>query len=390
MIATATAIGGVVIRPADLQALGAAGLTAPARPRVSIIVAATDAEASLPDSLASLARQTMAAWEAIVVDDGSTDRTVALAESHAAYDTRIRIVRQHRRGASVARNRGVTAASAEWLVFLDPGDELAPNALERLLRVADRDPTISVIHGGWTQHARDGTRIAEGGPQAAGDLFDRLARESAFPVHACMVRRVLVQAAGGWDTTLSFGEDWDLWQRVARMGVRFGVTHAQIAVSWTRGRRAPACPSRMLTDGIRVVRRGHAPDPRVCSPSPRHVEGRSADPTPDLYHFACWCAGRLLATGGDASATLDAIDDARLPTLDADLVAAAILRGARAAAPELATRPHSLRVRLRPRLDSFLDALARRAGAPRLAAATRTAIDLLLITEERLARGFRA
>lgn len=321
----ATAIGAVVVRQERFETVGRSVLQAP---QVSIIIPARDVVATLPDSLASLARQSIPAWEVIVVDDGSEDGTVALADGYAAHDSRVRVVRQYTRGASVARNRGVTEAAAEWLLFLDPGDELEPHALEDLLGVAARHPSVSVIHGGWVQLAHDGTRIDEGMPHADGDLFDRLACESAFPVHACMIRRVLVQAAGGWDATLSFGEDWDLWQRVARMGVRFGATPARIALSRSRSRRGPtaAVPNRMLADGVRVLRRGHAPDPRVCSPSPRHVRGRCADPTPNLYHFACWCAGRLLANGDDPRATLDALDDARYPELDATAVADAIDR----------------------------------------------------------------
>lgn len=245
-----------------------------------------------------------------------------------------------------------------------------------------------MIRGGWAQLTHDGTRIAEGAPRADGDLFDVLACESAFPVHACMIRRVLVQAAGGWDATLSFGEDWDLWQRVARMGVRFGATPARIALSRSRSRRGPdaATPNRMLHDGVRVLRRGHAPDPRVCSPSPRHVQGRCADPTPNLFHFACWCAGRLLANGDDPCATLDALDNTRYPELDPTAVADAILRGARAAAPELASRPSALRRRIRDGLRPYLEELARRAGAPQLAVATRAALEVRLTAAERLGR----
>lgn len=380
----ATVMGSVAVRQERFEGFGG---SVGSVPQVSVIIPARNAAATLSYSLASLARQSMPAWEAIIVDDGSEDGTLALAISYGAHDDRIRVVRQYTRGASVARNRGVTEAAADWLLFLDPGDELEPHALEQLLRAAARDASVSVIHGGWAQLANDGTRVDEGAPRPDGDdLFDLLARESAFPVHACMIRRILVQAAGGWDATLSFGEDWDMWQRVARMGVRFGATRARVALSRARGRRgaASATPNRMLADGVRVLRRGHAPDPRVCSPSPRHVQGRSADPTPNLYHFACWCAGRLLAAGDDARVTLDALGDVRFPALDAAVVADAILRGAHAAVPELAARPSALRSRLIDGLGVYLVELERKSGAPRLATAARATLEVRLTAAERL------
>ena len=66
------------------------------------------------------------------------------------------------------------------------------------------------------------------GPQS-GDMFAVFARHSAFAMHACIVRRLLVDAVGGFDTSLRTCEDWDLWQRIARTGSRFGVIREVLA-----------------------------------------------------------------------------------------------------------------------------------------------------------------
>ncbi|MGH7551657.1 MAG: glycosyltransferase family 2 protein, partial [Longimicrobiales bacterium] len=258
------------------------GLTAPA---VTIVIPARDAAGTLAETLTSVKRQTMPRWEAIIIDDGSTDATLDIAACHAASDARIRLFRQPALGVCAARNRGVAAARAEWLLFLDADDALTPDALERLLGVAQEDSSFGAVHGGWARVAPDGAIIEEGAGDAEGDLFELLARYSAFPVHAVLVRRALVQAAGGWDTALTHCEDWDLYQRIARMGVRFGAARQRVALYHTRSGTASANALSMLADGLRVLRRGHARDARVCSPSPRHANGRDISTLePDRFY----------------------------------------------------------------------------------------------------------
>ena len=83
---------------------------------------AYDAETTLSEALESLLAQTYSAWEAIVVDDGSTDRTAEIAAMFAARDERLRVVRQPNAGESAARNAGAAIAKSDWLVFLDADD----------------------------------------------------------------------------------------------------------------------------------------------------------------------------------------------------------------------------------------------------------------------------
>jgi glycosyltransferase involved in cell wall biosynthesis len=84
----------------------------PTPPDVSVIVPAFNAEATLGATLDALQAQTFGGWEAVVVDDGSTDATAALAGERARADSRIRLVRQENGGVSAARNAGIAAARA--------------------------------------------------------------------------------------------------------------------------------------------------------------------------------------------------------------------------------------------------------------------------------------
>lgn len=349
-------------------------------PVVTVVVPARDAAGSLSDTLTSLRRQTAAAWEAIVVDDGSLDDTAAIAQNHASRDTRIRLLRQPALGVCAARNSGVAAAHAEWVLFLDAGDALQPEAIERLLSVAVEDDSVGAVFGGCVRVGPDGAILEESAVERKRDLFELFARCSPFALHAVLVRRVLVQAVGGWDRTLDHCEDWDLWQRIARTGVRFGATPERLAVAHPRTGITASVTMRKLADGVRVLRRGHSSDPRVCSPSPRHVAGRSpALLGPSLLLYACESAGQLLAMGDNATVTLDAIGEARCAELDAQSVAAALLRGAWTALPELAARPRVLWDRMYARLATFLDALETKSSSPALAVRTRIALERRLI-----------
>jgi CDP-glycerol glycerophosphotransferase len=101
--------------------------------QISVVVPIYDVEDYLEDCLRSLARQTVEDFEAILVDDGSTDSSAQVAERFAATDDRFRLVRRPNGGLSRARNTGIDAASGDYLAFLDSDDVLPPNAYELLL-----------------------------------------------------------------------------------------------------------------------------------------------------------------------------------------------------------------------------------------------------------------
>lgn len=102
-------------------------------PQISVVVPIYNVEKYLPACLQSLACQTVRDLEVILVDDGSTDRCVAIAEHFCRADRRFRLLRQDNAGLGAARNAGIAAASGEHLAFLDSDDVLPANAYELLL-----------------------------------------------------------------------------------------------------------------------------------------------------------------------------------------------------------------------------------------------------------------
>jgi len=107
-------------------------------PRVSVIVCAYNAEATIAECLDSLFAQTADDFETIVVDDGSTDGTVAVVERMSeGAPVRVRVVGMEHAGLAAARNRGMDESQAVYLTFVDADDTIEPTALERLVERAE-------------------------------------------------------------------------------------------------------------------------------------------------------------------------------------------------------------------------------------------------------------
>ncbi len=188
-------------------------------PRVSVIVPAHNAAATLAETLASLTAQTLPAIEVLVVDDASTDGTRDVAARQAAADPRFRLLAfPANRGVAAARNAGLEAARGRWALFLDADDWIEPGHLASLLAAAEADPGALGAFSGY-RYAREDGRPGEAiRPRLEGDLFAIMAQRCPLKIHACLVQREAVLAVGGFDPGLEVAEDWDLWQRLARAG----------------------------------------------------------------------------------------------------------------------------------------------------------------------------
>lgn len=325
---------------------------------VSIIIPAHNAAATLAETLSSVQAQSHRDWEAIVVENGSTDSTAALAAQFAAHDPRIRVTSSPPAGVSVARNRGIELARHDWLLFLDADDWILPDHIEALTAVLQADPTLAAVHCGWRRISPDGLVIAEEFGSDDPDLFPLLGRTCVFAIHACIVKRAVVVEVGGFDPALRTCEDWDLWQRIARGGARFGALPACSAAYRTRPKSASMNGRQMLLDGFKVIARAYASDPRVPHPLPTYADGlrNDAQPIARLENLI-WQAGLVLGSGDEAVDLLESV--ASDPAVDLDpATAATILFEAvllpTARAPEGWARLHDW---IEPQLTRFLDGL---------------------------------
>ncbi|MBM2832867.1 MAG: glycosyl transferase family 2 [Candidatus Brocadiaceae bacterium] len=334
---------------------------------VSVIIPAHNAVDTLSETLESLLAQTHGQWEAIVVNDGSTDKTDAIVTNYSQKDSRIHSIWQPQGGEASARNTGINLANYDWLLFLDADDWIASSYLEKMTNTLAADPSLDAVHCGWARVLPHGKLGAENYCPQSENMFDLFACYCAFAIHACVVRRTLVKAVGGFDTSLRTCPDWDLWQRIARTGTRFGAVHEVLAFYRMRQNSASINGYQILTDGLRVITRGHAPDQRVPLSDPLYVNGMPFENiTAARFYFSCWAAGLVIGRGEDARPLLAAIKDDREPALNPNHIARHIFGAVLHSAAELPEAWIELWPGLKQRIEEFLVALEDQSKTPGL------------------------
>lgn len=194
-------------------------------PRVSVIIPAYNAAATLDETLCSARGQSLTDIEIIVVDDGSRDRTGDIARNHAASDARVRVLSQPNRGVATARNAGIAESAGEFLAFLDADDLWAAAKLERQLAAMEAaGPDAGASYTLYCCVDPDG-RLSPGHPQARAvpDALGALCRSNFIGnTSSILVRRDLAQRVGGFDPQLQAQgaqgcEDWDFFLRLANV-----------------------------------------------------------------------------------------------------------------------------------------------------------------------------
>ena len=198
------------------------------KPLVSILIPAYNAEEWIADTIRSALAQTWPRREIIVVDDGSTDRTGAIARKFASRE--VDVVTQDNQGPAAARNTALAAAQGDYVQWLDADDLLAPDKVERQMDVAGRLQDARMLYSGAWGYFFYRTSRAEFIPTALWcDLppVEWLTRKLAQNLHmqtdCWLVSRELTQAAGPWDTRLWRDNDGEYFCRVilASKGVKF-------------------------------------------------------------------------------------------------------------------------------------------------------------------------
>lgn len=209
-------------------------------PLISIVVPAFNCAAFLPALLESVIAQRERRWEAIVVDDGSTDATADVVEEFAARDGRFRFWRQPNAGPSAARNAGYRASDerSRYVTFMDADDVWLPHALEDLLACCEAHPEAVGSHGlaelvdadgqvvepgayparGRARLGRRGRRLVPWPPREP-TTFDVLVNGNVlFPPGLLLARRSAYATVGPFDTRFKGPEDWDMLIRLSRLG----------------------------------------------------------------------------------------------------------------------------------------------------------------------------
>ncbi len=219
----------------------------PDTPRFSVTIPAYNAEATLAETVASVQAQTYPDWELVIVDDGSTDGTRALAESFAVADRRVRVISQENRGSGGAYNTAVRNAHADLLVMLSADDLLLPGHLAAVDAFIAENPDAAIFTvGGWYEY-EDGFRelqhLHEAWASQAGASMADLLSACFFGIGA-VYRREVFDAVGGFREDI-YAEDYLFWLLALAHGYQHRYLDQPLAVHRRTARQKSADALRM-------------------------------------------------------------------------------------------------------------------------------------------------
>jgi glycosyltransferase involved in cell wall biosynthesis len=180
---------------------------------VSVVIPCYNQAHFLAEAIESVRAQTVTDVEIIVVDDGSTDDTLAVARQLG-----VRCVTQRNQGQGAARNHGLSLASGEFIVFLDSDDRLRPHALETGLRLLSEHPDCVLAAGRCVVFNEHGVRTeAVYRPVVTENHYLHLLHSNyIWMPGSAMLRTEIVRRLGGFRTDVTGAEDYDLYLRIAR------------------------------------------------------------------------------------------------------------------------------------------------------------------------------
>lgn len=187
----------------------------PNRELVSIVMPAYRAESIIGDSLASAIGQTYPAWELLVADDCSPDRTADIVASAAADDPRIVLLRgKENQGPAQARNRALNHAKGRWIAFLDSDDVWLPDKLERSLEFA-KSLRAALVFTGFRRMSDDGKTV--GSYQAVPDklAYNDLLGNTSIATSSVLIDREL---AGDFRMKNVYYDDFACWLEILKRG----------------------------------------------------------------------------------------------------------------------------------------------------------------------------
>lgn len=202
-------------------------------PLVSIIIPSYNYGFVIAETIASLQRQTITDWEAIIVDDGSRDNTEEVVTPLAAQDARITYIRQVNAGVSAARNQAIKRAKGKFIQFLDADDLLTPQKLEIHTAYLLEHPAESIVFSNIRffrhdtpdklQYSMDGNGVAEVDSVSltASQALEHMFAHNIVAICAPLFRREVMDKVGLYDELLTSLEDWEYWFRAAIHGYGF-------------------------------------------------------------------------------------------------------------------------------------------------------------------------
>jgi len=187
-------------------------------PAVSVIIPTFNRASYIRDTINSVLGQTCSDYEIIVVDDGSTDDTLAALKSWIDNST-IRYAYQDNQGVSTARNYGVRLAKGRYIAFLDSDDLFLPTKLEKQISYLDAHPDEAFVQSWYAKFDDAGNELGyRDTSKISGKVYPGILLDWSvlLALPSVMVRAEILEDVGGFDKNIHWGEDLDLWRRITR------------------------------------------------------------------------------------------------------------------------------------------------------------------------------
>lgn len=184
-------------------------------PIISVIIPVYNGQKTIKETIESVLNQTFTDFEIIVINDGSQDATLAIVNS--INDNRIKVFSYPNAGVSTSRNRGLDKAQGEFVAFLDADDLWTKDKLKEQLKALQANPQ-AVLAYSWTNWIDEfGQFLRPGGHITVnGKAYDKLlVRDFIESGSNPLIRKQALDKVGGFDGSITHGEDWEMWLRIA-------------------------------------------------------------------------------------------------------------------------------------------------------------------------------
>lgn len=210
---------------------------------VSVVVASYNMGSYLPLAVSSALAQTYDRIEVLIIDDGSTDNTAAIAQG-LLTDPRVRYIHQQNGGQASSKNRGIRESKGEFIAFLDADDLWEPTKLEEQLPLFEKSAKVGVVCARYVEIDAEGKELrVDSSTFFRGKVSGRLLKYNYIGFSTSVVRRECFETLGCFKENLGMGIDYDLWLRfstryefdfVDRTLVRYRVWSGQMSKNLKR------------------------------------------------------------------------------------------------------------------------------------------------------------
>jgi len=282
---------------------------------VSVVMGVYNGERGLKRTLDSVLAQEACDFEFIVVDDGSTDGTAAMLQARAAEDSRLQVIRQNNAGLTRALIAGCAAAKGKYIARIDAADVAMPDRLAKQAAALGADAGLAFVSCATRYVDDDGDLLYEVNGRGAATIPTHIIDLTQPHGIACgptshasvMFRRSAYENAGGYRAEFYFGQDWDLWYRLAQAGtfqmlgeplVTMYVGPGDISMKW---RDAQAQYAQLSLECLRRRMRGESEADLLARAAALRTQMRPAASSRRQAAAAAYFLGECLRRGGNTA-----------------------------------------------------------------------------------------